>query len=895
MKGEGQVGGLQSWRGWFVGLAIGSVVAVGASVFLQGSALKQDRAGAETRATSYASQVVEPAFGGEQPTAPITGEVQADLTARLQEDVFAVDDVVDRVRVWAPSGELLFSTDEEDQAGQTKSDNLDAIKAAVKNEGVVTATLVSGPEPRLTIFVPLRLSGPPSGAVEIDDDYVLIVANARQPWGTARTVAIGLAVLFGLLTLVSFVPIGRAAAQQARGRAVVDEGHPQPTSAPSNPKPPGSAPSNREQDRMRSKLEKSEQGRKALETELEQLRLQIGRGRDESTGRIRELEEQLSAANARVKEVSAFTPASEHQTRIQELEQVLADATTRTEQIEAKALDLTSNVTHSESMALRMQAEAEDARRELASVASRVALADSKAAEAEMKANDAETAKSEMKARLEKLEEELRWSQAQQVETQPLLHEASGRLQEAKSRADEALARATKMEERALDAEAAASRLEERLAQAEVKASQGASAGDTGTAGRTAELATELAAVNAQNAESATRAAELERMLEASVTRGEQLAERTSDLELRLKGSSDATRQAVANAEAAAAELATARAQLSELEATAASSEARASELESKLQMLESESARQVAAAEARATQAEGGVRELSSRLQESEVRALEVSQKADTGSAAKSRIRTLEQALESARTRARELAQQADDLREDNTGAQSRLTDVQGQAEATAAELQEALERATQAEARASEAETREAEADSQESSGEQLAAALARVAELEAQNSHVEGELEKAQTRLHSVYAELEAAQAQAAEAGNSDGIPEALPQLASLQAEVDRLTGELARTIEGAHVAEEKGARLEAELVAMRRAAANGDDPSGGSSNGFNEPPAPSTSGASTTEEAPSDEPAGEGWETSEPSLRARLARTAARKKGRTRGEDGSLWPS
>ena len=150
--------------------------------------------------------------------------------------------------------------------------------------------------------------------------------------------------------------------------------------------------------------------------------------------------------------------------------------------------------------------------------------------------------------------------------------------------------------------------------------------------------------------------------------------------------------------------------------------------------------------------------------------------------------------------------------------------------------------------------------------------------------------------QTRLRSAYAEVEAAEVRVAESGAPDGAPggapDQPPELASLQAEVDRLTGELARTIESAHVAEEKSARMEAELVAMRRAAANGDDPSGDNGNGFYEQPA---SLPSEPEASPSDEPAGEAWESAEPSLRARLARTAARKKGRSRGEDGSVWPS
>lgn len=773
MKGTGQFGGLRDRRRLFVGLAIAGVVVAGATGFLRSSAVKQSRAGAEARATSYVSQVVEPAFGDEKLSGVITGQLRDSLTARLQAEIFAVDEVVGRVRIWAPSGGLLFSTDATDRAGQTKSTNLDAVKTAVKGDAEVTATLASGPEPRLTVFAPLRFSGPPVGAVEIDDNFAMIEANAGKPWGMARTAGLVIAGLFGVLTLVSFAPTGRSRAPQVPGRAFLDEeDRPQP--------PPG--PDDREWERMRSKLEKSEQGRKALETELEQLRLQISNGRDESTVRMRELEEQLDAANSRVQEVTATTPVSEHKTRIQELESALAEATARTQQVEAKALDLTSNVTHSESMALRMQAEAEEARRELSSVASRVAQANARVTEAELKATDAETAKAEMKARLDKLEEELRWSQAQQVETQPLLQEASGRLNDAKTRADEALARATKMEERALDAEAAATRLEERLALAEAKAAK-ADVGDHGAAdgagpsARIEELAAELASARA---EAAAKTADLEQMLEASVTRGEQLASRASDLELRLEGSADATRHAVSVADGAAAELATAQAKLAELE----------------------------------------------SKLQDAE---------APTQGVSADRIET-------------------------DPGADARLT--------------EAETKAAEAEARAVEAE--------------------AKVADAEAKAKAAEAKAKATETKAKAAEAKAKAAKAEAkaAQTGGSDGSADQSPELDALRAEVDRLTGELARTIENAHIAEEKGARLEAELIGMRRAAANGDDGSGGNGNGFHEhaaPPKPEP------EESPSEEPVEEPWESAEPSLRSRLARTAARKKGRSRGEDGSPWPS
>jgi hypothetical protein len=132
--------------------------------------------------------------------------------------------------------------------------------------------------------------------------------------------------------------------------------------------------------------------------------------------------------------------------------------------------------------------------------------------------------------------------------------------------------------------------------------------------------------------------------------------------------------------------------------------------------------------------------------------------------------------------------------------------------------------------------------------------------------------------------------------AEPGEDNG-PSPSPELDSLRGEIERLTGELARTIESAHAAEEKSARLEAEMVAMRKAAANGDEPSSGNGSAEDVPaPAPRARKKPAEPKPAAEKPAEEPWEGEEPSLRSRLARTAARKKGRARTpEDDALRQS
>jgi outer membrane murein-binding lipoprotein Lpp len=232
---------------------------------------------------------------------------------------------------------------------------------------------------------------------------------------------------------------------------------------------------------------------------------------------------------------------------------------------------------------------------------------------------------------------------------------------------------------------------------------------------------------------------------------------------------------------------------------------------------------------------------------------------------------------------------------------------------------------RATEAEARAVEAETRATEAEARaahvatRSDPVPASAGAASDPELSSQLATLQAKLEHTETRAKRAYAEAEAARAELARASKR---VEAEPDAAddgSLQTEVDRLGVELARALERTHAAEERGARLEAELVALHNGMSLGKGPSDPIPDGWaevgprrngsrtNEEEVPDAGGnedarptvedlpvesdpseSAMTDDATADPDVQDPSEAEGPSLRSRLARSAAQKKGRSAEE-------
>ncbi|MBI3648393.1 MAG: hypothetical protein HY240_06565 [Actinobacteria bacterium] len=663
MSAMDKTGGLRRRRGWIAGAALVCVAVAAGSVWLQQRALAQGRADAENRAATYADQVVSPPLADRIISGPIEGGAAAELSTALNKEVFATNKAVEVIRIWSPTGDLLFSSDDGDKLGPNKLADQSAIRAAVKGDGKVTSSVARDV---LSSYVWLRVGGKTVGAVEVDTNQTMIEAAARQPWTMVRTVAAGLAGFFLLLTLVSFIPFGRRAAKRARGKAFQqDEAF-------------GGSPT-KELDRTRAKLEKAEQGRAALEVELGQLRTQIATASEGAERRVAQLEKALELADQQLKRAQASPATAALDAKIGALESALAGAKAHAAEVEARVSDMASRSTENQTIAQRSQEEAEAARAQLALVEARAAQAEAKIEELERKLTDVELAKSELKDRNAQVEEELRWTRAQQTESQPILQEAAVRSQEEKARAEEMLERATRAEARFADADARAARAEQRAAEAEQRAA---------------------------------------------------------------------------------------------------------------------------------AVEAPGGLLQASGAS-------------AETGS--DERVRALE----------------------------------------------------------------------------EELAAARREEVDLRAELGDVSSRLEQMEARVKRAYAEAEAAQAQLSLAGERGQVSADAGEVVSLRTEADRLGTELARTLERAHAAEERGARLEAELVALHKGMQLGEGPPPSVPNGWansQSPLDPAANGSSTPEaesagvEALDGEPVGGDLADEGPSLRARLAATAARKKGRTRQDGG-----
>jgi hypothetical protein len=110
-----------------------------------------------------------------------------------------------RVRVWSPSGDLLFTTDAGDESDAVSGD-LDAVYAATRGSGRIGSIRTDDGQVFAT-FVPLRLGGDRSlGAVEVDQGYERIAASSASPWSLLRTIAAAAAIVFLLLVVVASLP-----------------------------------------------------------------------------------------------------------------------------------------------------------------------------------------------------------------------------------------------------------------------------------------------------------------------------------------------------------------------------------------------------------------------------------------------------------------------------------------------------------------------------------------------------------------------------------------------------------------------------------------------------------------------------------------------------------------
>ena len=469
-------GGLRAARGWFVGLAVVCAAGAGASVFLAQRALDQERSHARDLAATYASQVVAPPLAGRTVSGSIDGQVANELSTALKKEVFATDPAVMLVRVWAPDGHLLYSSNVKEVPGPNRTGEVASIRAASKQNAKVTSTMSAGV---LSVFAPLHVSGDVVGAVEVDRDEATVETAIERPWILGRTVAAGAVGLFVLLTLVSFIPFGRRRDKRLAGKAFTDgasDDAPAAESSGASGKGSGTKGSDGKNtdgadvDQLKSKLEKAEEGRRAVEMELGQLRAQIGSSNEGSVRRVAQLEKALEIAETQMKDPQGSPAMAALEAKVKDLESALVAARSRAAEVESRSGDMAARYGENQTIAERSQSEAESARSQLAAAEARANDATAALVELERRVADGEAAKSDLKAQISKLDEELRWARAQTTEAEPILQEATAKALEEKARAEELLDRATRAEARFEDAETRSAQAEARAAGADERA-----------------------------------------------------------------------------------------------------------------------------------------------------------------------------------------------------------------------------------------------------------------------------------------------------------------------------------------------------------------------------------------------------------------------------------------
>ncbi len=537
----------------------------------------------------------------------------------------------------------------------------------------------------------------------------------------------------------------------------------------------------------------------------------------EREGQIREaLEDQLEQLRAKLSEQDEATAAA-----TRELTEQLAAATRRAEQAEAGAPGPSA---HERDAAA---AQVHEAVERLTQMEARALSAEAKLSKLEGQMHEMETAAAQAPPAQE-LPEDLAAMVAELSEARRSATEQQRRALEQEQRALEASERANVAQHRAEDLARESEQMSARLAELEQAAvdatrtaAENAQRADATEALR-GELEAKLAQVGARGQELETRAAELERRASEAETSGDVVRSELAEL----GAERDALRTRAAAVEM---ELADAARRLESATSRAQEAERRGQE------------------AERQATEA----LDASSRAG-SEAQAMAIAAQGDTAAqleAARADVSMSEAARVAAETRAEEAERRLQQIEADGQQAYVQLAQVQ-------AELQQAQMIAQQAVAQA------EAAAQTQPVGSPEAHLAApdgSLVADLERELVESHAQLEQMEFRLQRAYADAEEARARA-----QLEAPE--PADDTSGSEMQQVRMDLAHAMDRAQAAEERAAKLEADLLAAQHGVRDLVDPELGHDGDDN--------GAS--------ENGGGDVDADGKSLRYRLARTAARKK-------------
>jgi hypothetical protein len=351
-----------------------------AALWWGGEVLADEEQIAQDLAVEYTDTVLFEALDADLLDDEIRGRQYRDLIIQVQGGIMT-DEGVARVRIWAPDGTLLFSTESLEQIGVAKALNSEPIKAAVDGRAtsvVSEATVeaksgLTGSTQRLfQTFAPIRVRERTAilGVAEVDRTYASISQAAEQPW---RALQIGLGAAALLCALLYLLSLRSPTSTLGTGIGVTP---------PRLEAPPEPVPADRNPLRLRNELEREREANRRLQAELEAT-VALGPpttvGPPPGSASAEALEEAHAAEVAEAAKAAhaAHVAEAEAAARLADAESALADAGAHTAELERALADA------------RAQAVAPEA---LASLEERVIAAEVRAREAELRLRELNSA-----------------------------------------------------------------------------------------------------------------------------------------------------------------------------------------------------------------------------------------------------------------------------------------------------------------------------------------------------------------------------------------------------------------------------------------------------------------------------------------------------------------------
>lgn len=240
---------------------------------------------AERGVEALVAEAVAPALKGVDPARQVDAAT-AERLAGLPERGLPTGGSVERIRVYAPNGTLLASSDAEDMVGDTTVGQIDLIRAAAA--GAIASTPgqepVGGGDPQvLEVYAPLEPGRTSRVAIGVDVRYRPILAAASRPWESIQLGGAIAAVVFltvALFLLARAITARSLAARSGFGGANVTRTAPRTTA-------------------------KESRAQRDLEHQLDEVREQLRAREEESAEAAQQFASQLQELSRRLEEARA--------------------------------------------------------------------------------------------------------------------------------------------------------------------------------------------------------------------------------------------------------------------------------------------------------------------------------------------------------------------------------------------------------------------------------------------------------------------------------------------------------------------------------------------------------------------------------------------------------------